>query len=148
LMLKRWFGRKGGMIGALTLLLASPMFVQWSISARGGYIEVLVWGTALWWAYWEWFACRSDEATERRSDEGSTRQLRVRQRALHKAVLGLLVGSGLWINPTIALFIAPMVLHALLAQPLAAARDGKRIGPWLGELDRACPTLPLTLPVL
>ena len=39
LMLTRWFGRRGGLIGAMVLLAASPMFTQWSISARGGYIE-------------------------------------------------------------------------------------------------------------
>ena len=131
LMLTRWFGRGGGVIGAAALLAASPMFVQWSISARGGYIEILVWGTALWWAYSEWYITRSAHRRKRR----------------HGAALGGIVGSGLWVNPTIAVFIAPMVVHALMNRPLDAARNDPRIGGLLDRADRAFPRLPLLLPL-
>jgi hypothetical protein len=100
LMLTRWFGRVGGLTGAVALLAASPMFVQWSISARGGYIEILVWGSLLWWAYFEWFVAPRPES------HGAIRQ----------ATIGLLVGSGLWINPMIVIFLVPIALHALLSQ--------------------------------
>jgi len=56
LMLTRWFGRVWRDNWSGDAAGRSPMFMQWSISARGGYIEILVWGTALLWTYSEWFA--------------------------------------------------------------------------------------------
>src|SRR5262245_12380553 len=44
LMLNRWFGRRAALAAAALLACASPMFMHWSISARGGYIEILLWG--------------------------------------------------------------------------------------------------------
>jgi hypothetical protein len=120
LMLTRWFGRAGGVIGALTLLAAAPMFVQWSISARGGYIEILVWGTLFWWLYSEWFVASAP----------STR------RSLRQAILGALVGSGMWINPTMLAFVAPVVVHALLGRPLALARQSGGLAAMFSGLDR------------
>lgn len=102
LMLTRWFGRRAGMAGALLAIAGSPMFMHWSISARGGYIEILLWGTALLWAYSEWFVPPSSPLTRRR-----------------QLTFGFLIGSGMWINPSIALFIAPIMVHALLFRPLA-----------------------------
>jgi uncharacterized membrane protein YdcZ (DUF606 family) len=94
LMLARWFGRRGGLIGAAALLAGSPMFAQWSISARGGYIEILLWGTLLLWAYSEWFVAGAERSTNRR-----------------KFIFGFLLGSGFWLNPSIVLFAAPIALH-------------------------------------
>jgi hypothetical protein len=103
LMLTRWFGRTGGLIGAATLLAGPPMFMQWSISARGGYIEILVWGTALVWAYSEWFL--SGRASPARTNKTPfSRQF----------MFGTLAGSGLWINPSIMFFIVPIVAHYVL----------------------------------
>lgn len=110
LMLTRWFGRRAGVAGALIAIAGSPMFMHWSISARGGYIEILLWGTALLWAYSEWFVPPTGVLTRRR-----------------QLTFGFLIGSGMWINPSIALFIAPIVLHAMLFRPLAAL-DRNRIG--------------------
>jgi len=97
LMLTQWLGRGGGWTAAACLVLAAPMFVQWSVSARGGYIEVLLWGTLLLWAYSAWFA---------RSGRGAPS-------AGPRLLLGLLIGSGFWVNPAIALFVAPIVVHSL-----------------------------------
>lgn len=117
LMLTRWFGRRGGLAGVAVLLACSPMFLHWSVSARGGYIEVLLWGAALLWAYTEWFV----EPTPRMD-------LRRRYRLL----FGLMVGSGFWINPSIILFIAPIILHALSNKPLAMLDATPRLGGCLG----------------
>jgi hypothetical protein len=133
LMLSRWFGRAGGLTGALTLLAASPMFVQWSISARGGYIEILVWGSLLWWAYSEWFV-------DPRPDT---------HRPLRQSALGLLVGSGLWINPMIVIFLVPIAVHALLSQPETPSRNGRiagiirRIAAFFGNRPVALPAVAL-----
>jgi hypothetical protein len=108
LMLSRWFGRRGGIVGAAALLASGPMFAQWSISARGGYIEILLWGSALLWAYSEWFV-----PAAARPSRGS----------LHRFAFGLLIGSGLWINPSIVLFVVPIALHYMLNRPLHAALD-------------------------
>ncbi len=129
LMLARWFSRRGGLIGALTLIASAPMFLQWSISARGGYVEILLWGSALLWAYSEWFVPPTPTA----------------RRGLRKFAFGTLIGSGMWINPSIVLFLAPIVAHILLNRPLAALRDAPNIAPAIkritGRTQRA--TLPL-----
>lgn len=106
LMLTRWFGRTGGSVGAAALLACGPMFAQWSISARGGYIEILLWGSALLWAYSEWFLPGS---------------LRPDRASLRRLAFGAIIGSGLWINPSIVLFVVPIALHYLLNHPLNAA---------------------------
>jgi hypothetical protein len=108
LMLKRWFGRRGGLIGAATLLAGSPMFAQWSISARGAYIEILLWGSLLLWAYTEWFAIGAPHPTNRR-----------------KFLFGLLLGSGFWLNPSIVLFAAPIVLHLVITKWTHLPREQK-----------------------
>ncbi|NUQ44516.1 MAG: hypothetical protein HUU22_00615 [Phycisphaerae bacterium] len=136
LMLTRWFGRRGGLIGAATLILAAPMFVQWSISARGGYIESLVWGTLLWWAYWEWFVPPNRDSAHAPAS------------ARKKFLLGAILGSGMWINPTIGVFLAPVIAHALMAAPLAAARRDPRLSIALAGLDRTFRSLPMSLPVV
>lgn len=130
LVLTRWFGRRGGLMGAGVLLAAAPMFAQWSISARGGYAEVLVWGTALLWAYSEWFVERTRH--------------RVRRRNLF--VFGLLLGSGLWINPLIVFFVVPILVHVLSDRPLARLLDTPKAGKWLRRL--AIVTGRATLPLL
>jgi hypothetical protein len=111
LMLTRWFGRAGGLIGAAVLICGSPMFMQWSISARGAYIEILLWGTLLLWSYSEWFMGRQSES----QSIARTKQ----------ALFGLLIGSGLWLNPAIVLFIVPIVIHVLLNKPLAQFADSQ-----------------------
>ena len=103
LMLTRWFGHKGALVGAACLLAGSPMFAQWSISARGGYIENLVWGTAILWAYVEWFAFGSLGLLDRKREQR------------RRFVFGVLIGSGFWINPAIIFFLLPIALHAFLA---------------------------------
>jgi len=118
LMLRRWFGRFAGVVGAATLIAAAPMFAQWSISARGGYIEILLWGTLLLWSYGDWFV---------NPPAGSPTSRR-------RFVFGLLLGSGIWINPSIILFVVPIVLHALFSRPLQAARSNRRIDQWLRRL--------------
>lgn len=138
LMLTRWFGRAGGLIGAAVLICGSPMFMQWSISARGAYIEILFWGTLLLWSYTEWFMPKlslesthlgrnlspGDVNSHSESSHTTTSRKRERpevdKRALAKqALFGFLIGSGLWLNPAIVLFIVPIVIHALLNRPLA-----------------------------
>ncbi|MEK6644673.1 MAG: hypothetical protein AABZ08_12280 [Planctomycetota bacterium] len=100
LMLTRWFGRRGGLLGAAALIFGSPMFAQWSISSRGGYIEVLLWGTLLLWSYTEWFM-------------RSTHHARAR---LHQFAFGLVLGSGFWINPSVLFFVLPIVAHTALSR--------------------------------
>ncbi len=129
LMLTRWFGRRGGLVGAATLLAGSPMFAQWSISARGGYIEILLWGSLLLWTYSEWFA-------------GDASPPSIRQRL----VFGFLIGSGFWLNPSIVLFAAPIALHYGLNKWNLYRREEWR-GPARRLADRvglaALPTLAL-----
>ncbi|MFQ5423438.1 MAG: hypothetical protein ACE5F9_05595 [Phycisphaerae bacterium] len=133
LMLTRWFGRIGGLAGAGMLLACSPMFLHWSISARGGYVEVLLWGTALLWAYSEWFVPPRPRVDNRR-------------RRRRRFALGILIGSGFWINPAIILFIAPIALHALLNRPLAMLESSPRPGGLLVSIRRRLGRT--TLPVL
>lgn len=117
-MLTRWFGRRGGLIGVATLLAASPMFMQWSISARGGYVEILLWGAGLLWAYSEWFV--PPVARGRRD--------------LRRFAFGALIGSGLWINPSIVLFLVPIAAHSLLNRPLARLRCATGLGPRISRV--------------
>ncbi len=118
LMLRRWLGRFAGLVGAATLIAAAPMFAQWSISARGGYIEILLWGSLLIWSYGEWFVEPLGGVVA----------------PLRKFCFGLLLGSGIWINPSIILFVVPIVLHALFSRPLDAVRTNRRIDQWLSRL--------------
>lgn len=129
LMLTRWFGRAGGAIGAAALICGSPMFLQWSISARGAYIEILLWGSLLLWSYTEWFVQTRARTTPRSNDEESetdatsqgrlgTRRLSFNSDRTKQAIFGMLIGSGLWLNPAIVLFIVPIIIHALLNKPL------------------------------
>lgn len=41
------YGRRVGMLTALLLVFSSPFFLVWSVKARGGYMETLFFGTAL-----------------------------------------------------------------------------------------------------
>jgi hypothetical protein len=123
LMLTRWFGRRGGLVGAASLLAASPMMAQWSVSARGGYIEIMAVGTLLLFAYGEWFAARLSSPSRGQ-----------------RFAFGLLIGLGLWINPSIVIFLAPIALHQLLNRPLArVARLGivNRTRRWTGRATLA-----------
>ncbi|MEE8385734.1 MAG: hypothetical protein V3S01_07440, partial [Dehalococcoidia bacterium] len=130
LMLTRWFGRRGGLMGAVALLAAAPMLTQWSISARGGYIEIILWGSALIWAYSEWFV----------------EPFPTRRRQAHRFLFGALLGSGWWINPSILMFVLPIAAHALLNRPLAAALATPGLG---SRLKRAAAqTGVATLPAL
>lgn len=130
LMLTRWFGRTGGLVGAATLIACSPMFMQWSISARGGYVEVMLWGSALLFAYSEWFV---DPIPPTR-------------RGLRKFGFGAIIGSGMWINPSIVLFIAPIILHAVFNRPLAAAWEAPALRGRIESISRR--TRFATLPIV
>ncbi|MBX3394769.1 MAG: hypothetical protein KF841_05335 [Phycisphaerae bacterium] len=127
LMLTRWFGRLGALSGVSVLILSSPMFMQWSISARGAYIEILLWGSLLLWCYTEWFVAARTVA-RRRSN-------------IRKAVFGALIGSGLWLNPAVMLFLVPIAVHALLNRPLdelaASPLTGKHYHRLTNALGRA-----------
>ncbi len=131
LMLTRWFGRRGGLVGAAALLAASPMFALWSISARGGYIEILLWGSGVLWAYSEWLVGPRPAAHHGRQ----------------RFLFGLLLGSGLWINPSIVLFVLPVLTHALLHRPLALVEQsptmGRKLRAFRGSFGRC--SLPLLL---
>lgn len=122
LMLTRWFGRRGGLIGASALIFSSPMFMQWSISARGAYIEILLWGSLVLWSYTEWFLSDIEPNS-------------IRQANRRRLLFGLLIGSGLWLNPLIVLFVAPVILHAIFDRPLRAASDSRLTGPLLKRLS-------------
>jgi hypothetical protein len=142
LMLTRWFGRRGGLFGAAVLLAAAPMFVQWSISARGGYIEILLWGSLLLWAYSEWFVPDSHQlsaVSRHLSTAADNPQSAIRnpQSPVRRFLFGALLGSGLWINPSIVLFIVPIVAHALLHRPLAALYSLRRLGAIVSRIVHA-----------
>ncbi len=96
-MLTRWFGRAGGLVGATALVAAPPMLAQWSISARGGYVEVWLWGSLLLWAWGEWFTDAARPASAGR-----------------RAAFGALIGSGAWINPSMVAFVLPVVALAFI----------------------------------
>ena len=125
LMLTRWFGRKAALIGAAILIAGPPMFMQWSISARGGYIEILVWGTALLWAYSEWMLWVGHH-------ENTVR---------HRFLFGVIAGSGLWINPSILFFILPILAHYVLSRVCSHMA----LRPYLNYIERVFgfTTLPL-----
>ncbi len=129
LMLTRWFGRRGAVVGALALIASSPMFMQWSISARGGYIEVLLCGALLLWAYSEWFV---DPRPQKNMGAG-------------KFIFGALIGLGMWINPSIVLFLAPIILHAVFDRPLRALWEAEASGNRIEAFVRVAryATLPL-----
>jgi len=129
LMLSQWFGRAGGLVGMAALLLASPMLVQWSVSARGAYVEIMLWGTLLWWAYSRWF-------------------VDARPRAPHWASCGFLVGSGLWLNPMLIVFVLPIVADQYFRKAAAVVEDDALAGGALRRLRRLCLGLPLPLPLL
>lgn len=124
LMLTRWLGRRAGFVGAAVLLCGPPMFAQWTISARGAYVENLLWGTLLLWAYAEWFATPASRrpcgAQETNADAFKASLVRVTRRQF---IVGALVGSGLWLNPSIVFFLAPILVHYLLGSPLRMLRD-------------------------
>ncbi|QDU59772.1 hypothetical protein Pan216_06040 [Planctomycetes bacterium Pan216] len=130
LFLARCLGRAAGLCGALALVATSPFFVYWSLAARGGYIEVLLAGTLLWWAYWEWFVFPGDRPPWK------------------LATLGFLTGLGYWINPAIAVFVAPVVVHALLFGPVRLGRQTEKARNQLERIDRVTLGLPLALPAL
>ena len=132
LMLSRWFSRRGGLVGAAALLAASPMFMQWSISARGGYVEILLWGSALLWAYSEWFVPPTPQNHPMR----------------HRFCFGAIIGSGLWINPSIVLFVLPVAAHALLHRPLANLWNAPHLADPLGRLSRRTGRATLSLALL
>ena len=128
LMFARWFGRRGGRWAALATILAPPMIAQWTIAARGGYIEVMLLGVLIWWSYAEWFVCRPEST------------------AWRKTVFGLLVGLGFWLNATVLAFLFPVALHALLGRPLSALRAHPRAANWLARFDRMTRGYPVALP--
>ncbi len=127
----RWFGWSSGAAAALTLLLASPMFAQWSVSARGAYIETLFCGTLLWWLWTEWFA------TGRNA--GPYRQF----------CLGTLAGFALWLNLMIVVFLLPVAVWHLFQRLPAREQLGVQ-GPGRGGVIARCLTGlgPFALPAL
>lgn len=135
-MLTRWFGRRGGIMGAVVLLAASPMFMQWSISARGGYIEIMLWGSALLWAYSEWYVPNRRNGLENGEPRNTT---------LPPLLFGALIGSGMWINPSIVLFLVPIVVHAVLNRPLTMLWEAPATGRHVERVSRRfrLVTLPL-----
>lgn len=120
LMLATWFGRRGGLVGAAVLIAGSPMFAQWSISARGGYIEILLWGTLLLWTYTAWFM--------RARGSGASPAKRFS--------FGVILGSGFWINPSILFFALPIVCHALLSRWPMVERGSQRVRELAREIRR------------
>ncbi|MGE3809218.1 MAG: hypothetical protein AB7K24_31530 [Gemmataceae bacterium] len=140
LLLTRWFGRWGGLTGAVTLLAAAPMFVQWSIAARGGYIEIFVWGTLLWWAYWEWFVETGPNDPAVPETPPTAADSESKTLSFRLFLFGGLIGSGMWLNPMILAFVAPVLLHAVLQQPM--------LEPASHRLQRWCGGLPIVLPLL
>lgn len=124
LMLTRWLSRRAGLVGAAVLLCGPPMFAQWTISARGAYAENLLWGTLLLWAYAEWFVCptagSNPGAQLATSDASKASRGRETRRQF---IFGALVGSGLWLNPSIVFFLAPILVHYLVGSPLRIFRD-------------------------
>lgn len=133
LMLTRWFGRVSGLAGSLALIFASPMFVQWSISGCcGGYIEVILWGVLFWWAYSEWFI-----------------QPRIEKIQYTKQVFfGLLIGSGLWLNPMFIVFLLPVIVHAFLGQLIHHIRYQTRWGVLLQRIEKRYHGWPIVLPTI
>lgn len=125
LMLTRWFGRRGGLVGAASLLCAAPMFAQWSISARGGYVEILLWGSGLLWLYAE-----INAKTREWRFPSSQSAIRNPNSKMPGSLFafGVLLGSGLWINPSIVLFAVPIAVHWALAQPWPRPRIIARLG--------------------
>ena len=132
LMMTRWFGRLSGAVSSIVLIAASPMFVQWSIAPRGGYIEVLLWGVLLWWAYSEWFVQSHN----------------VRLSSMKKFLFGLLVGSGLWLNPMFLVYLLPVFSHIFFSRSLQYVRYRSRLGGLLTRLEKLFRGMPLALPVL
>jgi len=141
LMCRRWFGRLAGVVAAAVSIACAPMFMHWTVSARGGYIEVLLWGTVLLWAYSEWFTGWRGEVPVAEDDAAA-----VRRRTRRQFMFGALIGSGFWINPSIVLFVAPVVLHALLNRPLAALDRTPDWGALLGRVRGVFRTT--TLPIV
>jgi hypothetical protein len=130
LMLTHWFGRRGAIVGAVSLIACSPMFLQWSVAARGGYVEALLCGTCLWWGYGHW--CTGSETAK----------------ASQRAIIGLLIGFGLWINPMMAIFVAPIVVHTLLNRPLRYFERSAVGESWSRFSRDLFPAIPWTMPAV
>jgi hypothetical protein len=130
LMLTHWFGRRGAIVGAASLIACSPMFLQWSVAARGGYVEVMLCGILLWWGYGHWCTGTNDV------------------KSWHRAAMGSLIGFGLWINPMMAVFMAPIVVHALLNRPLRYFEASNLGSAWVRFSRDLWPNVPWTMPAV
>lgn len=89
-------GAAAAFVAGLYVAVPPAFFALWSLKARGGYIETLVLGQAL---------LLIALAMGKRGS--GTPAL--------AAALGFLSGVGLWVNPLIAVYLAPVALYLILA---------------------------------
>jgi len=91
-----------GLMAALAAAIAPAYFVMWSVKARGGFIESLVYAQLAWLWFDRWLAPKSDALPPRR---------------LSGLVFGLVAGYTFWMNPLSVYLLAPLALIALLHAP-------------------------------
>ena len=102
---RRVFGAAVGLVAAAILAVLSPQVVQWSTLASGGYLLTVAWGTLSFLVL---------EATRRRPT------------LPRLALLGFVLGFGLYIYELYLIYLAVFVVSGVLGSPwLAAVRTGR-----------------------
>ena len=88
-----------GLIAALLAAIAPAYLLMWSLKARGGFIEALVYAQLAWLWFHRWLSPKSAQLPPRR---------------LSGLIFGLVAGYTLWLNPLAVYLLAPLAGVALL----------------------------------
>ncbi len=90
---------RAGLLAALVAAIAPAYFVLWSLKARGGFIEALVYAQLAWLWFHRWLSPKSDMLPPRR---------------LSGLVFGVVAGYVAWMNPLSLYLLAPLAVVALV----------------------------------
>src|SRR5438067_6096170 len=88
-----------GLIAALLAAIAPAYLLLWSLKARGGFIEALVYAQLAWLWFQRWLSPKSAQLPPRR---------------LSGLIFGLVSGYALWLNPLVVYLLAPLAVVALI----------------------------------
>ena len=113
---KKIFKREAvGLLAALFTALCSPFFLNWSGRAGSGYPEMILIGNLSLLLILKILYPEVREAQDPVSLRKRDRVLLVRYQ--NYAILGLLLGLGFWIQPSIVYYAVPVLLLLLLFKP-------------------------------
>jgi hypothetical protein len=112
-----------GLLAAWGAALAPAYVVVWSVKARGGYIEALVFAQLAWLWVWRWLRSGDVIASEAKQSPHHTQKIAPLRWQTTLAMtlsvnpvgfyLGLIVGYAVWLNPLTLYILAPLALVAL-----------------------------------